>query len=68
MEKLKEKTKQVLKYIFIDGFTGMAWGLFATLIIGLILTQIGGFIPGKIGNIIFIIVCVVVIILYITTF
>lgn len=33
----------------------MAWGLFATLIIGLILTQIGGFIPGRIGELIIII-------------
>lgn len=30
----------------------MAWGLFATLIIGLIITQIGGFIPGNIGKLI----------------
>ena len=30
----------------------MAWGLFATLIIGLILTQIGGFIPGNIGTLV----------------
>lgn len=30
----------------------MAWGLFATLIIGLILTQIGSFIPNKIGELI----------------
>lgn len=37
------------------GLHGMAWGLFATLIIGLILTQIGGFIPGKIGNLILVI-------------
>ena len=34
------------------GLHGMAWGLFATLIIGLIITQIGGFIPGKIGTLI----------------
>lgn len=33
----------------------MSWGLFATLIIGLILTQIGGFIPGKIGELVVII-------------
>ena len=37
------------------GLHGMAWGLFATLMIGLILTQIGGFIPGKIGNLILVI-------------
>jgi len=30
----------------------MAWGLFATLIIGLIITQIGGLIPGRIGELV----------------
>lgn len=50
-----KKIKEILNHIFIDGFTGMAWGLFSTLIIGLILTQIGGFLPGKIGEIIVII-------------
>ena len=49
------KLKKILNEIFIEGLTGMAWGLFATLIIGLILTQIGGFIPNKIGNLIIII-------------
>lgn len=52
---MKEKIKKLLNHIFIDGLTGMAWGLFSTLIIGLILTQIGGFIPNKIGEIIVII-------------
>ena len=33
----------------------MAWGLFSTLIIGLILTQIGGFIPNRFGGLIVII-------------
>lgn len=47
-----KELKKLLKKIFIEGLTGMAWGLFATLIIGLILTQIGGFIPNKIGNLI----------------
>ena len=47
-----KKIKRILNKIFIEGLTGMAWGLFATLIIGLILTQIGGFIPNKIGNLI----------------
>lgn len=41
--------KKALNYIFIDGLSGMAMGLFATLIIGTILDQISGFIPG--GNI-----------------
>lgn len=44
------KIKNVLNYIFVDGLSGMALGLFATLIIGTILEQIGGFIPGVIGN------------------
>ncbi|QPK82185.1 PTS sugar transporter subunit IIC [Schaalia sp. ZJ405] len=36
--------------IFIEGLTGMAHGLFATLIIGTILVQIGTFIPGGVGE------------------
>ncbi len=36
--------KRVLDYIFIDGLSGMAIGLFATLIIGTILDQLAGFI------------------------
>ncbi|MBQ9118191.1 MAG: PTS sugar transporter subunit IIC [Clostridia bacterium] len=44
-----QKTKKILSYIFIDGLAGMATGLFATLIIGTIICQIGSFIPGKIG-------------------
>ncbi len=50
-----KKFKEILNHIFIDGLTGMAWGLFSTLIIGLILTQIGGFIPNRTGEIIIII-------------
>ncbi len=50
-----KKLKVALNHIFIDGLTGMAWGLFATLIIGLILTQIGGFIPNIIGRLIVVI-------------
>ena len=50
-----KKLKEILNHIFIDGLTGMAWGLFSTLIIGLILTQIGGFIPNRIGEIIVVI-------------
>ena len=42
--------KKVLKEIFIDGLSGMASGLFATLIIGTIIVQIGGLIPGAIGQ------------------
>ena len=42
--------KKILKEIFIDGLSGMASGLFATLIIGTIIVQIGGLIPGAIGQ------------------
>ncbi len=38
-----------LKRLFIDGLSGMALGLFGTLIIGTILKQIGSYIPGEIG-------------------
>jgi len=47
--------KKILNHIFIDGFSGMAYGLFATLIIGTILTQISTFIGGSVGNFLFII-------------
>ena len=36
-----KKIKQYLNHIFIDGLSGMALGLFSTLIIGTILQQIG---------------------------
>lgn len=42
--------KKLLKEIFIDGLSGMASGLFATLIIGTIIVQIGGLIPGTVGQ------------------
>ena len=45
-----EKIKKVLHEIFIDGLSGMAVGLFATLIIGTIMKQIGVLIPGTIGQ------------------
>lgn len=41
--------KKILNYIFIDGLSGMALGLFATLIIGTIIKQVGSYIPGFIG-------------------
>lgn len=47
--------KKYLNHIFIDGLSGMALGLFSTLIIGTILQQIGKIIGGDIGNLIFII-------------
>ncbi|MCQ2532997.1 MAG: PTS sugar transporter subunit IIC [Clostridia bacterium] len=46
----KNSIKTVLNKIFIDGFSGMASGLFCTLIIGTIIGQIGSYIPGVIGT------------------
>ena len=40
MSGFKERTNKVLRLIFIDGLSGMALGLFATLIVGTILGQI----------------------------
>lgn len=48
-----EKLKKLLNEIFIDGLSGMASGLFATLIIGTIIQQIGNLIPGVVGDYIF---------------
>ena len=42
--------KRILNHIFIDGLSGMAFGLFATLIVGTILTQLGSFVGGSVGN------------------
>lgn len=42
--------KGILNYIFVDGLSGMALGLFATLIIGTIFEQIGGFVTGAAGT------------------
>lgn len=47
--------KKLANEIFIEGLSGMATGLFATLIIGTIIQQIGGLIPGVIGELLFII-------------
>ena len=47
----KERSKDWFNHIFIDGLTGMAWGLFSTLIIGLIIEQIGKLVGDNyIGN------------------
>ncbi len=45
--------KKILNRIFIDGLTGMAQGLFATLIVGTIIQQIGTLVGGNIGDMIF---------------
>ncbi len=47
--------KKLLDKIFIDGLSAMAQGLFATLIIGTIIQQIGNLIPGTTGQMIFMI-------------
>lgn len=44
-----KKIKYWLNEIFIDGLSGMALGLFSTLIIGTIICQIGSFITGDMG-------------------
>ena len=41
-----------MKKFFIDGLSGMAQGLFATLIIGTIIQQIGTFVGGTPGALI----------------
>ncbi|MBQ2972027.1 MAG: PTS sugar transporter subunit IIC [Ruminococcus sp.] len=45
-----KSVKKILNHIFIDGLSGMALGLFATLIVGTILGQIGNYIPGAVGT------------------
>ncbi|WP_288619760.1 PTS transporter subunit IIC [uncultured Eubacterium sp.] len=42
--------KKVLNHIFIDGLSGMALGLFSTLIIGTIIGQIGNLVGNEIGT------------------
>ena len=42
--------KKYLNRLFIDGLSGMASGLFATLIIGTIVAQIGSMIGGTVGT------------------
>lgn len=45
--------KKFLDRIFIEGLSGMAQGLFATLIIGTIIQQMGTFIGGNAGDLIY---------------
>lgn len=45
--------KSILDRIFLDGLGGMAHGLFATLIIGTIIQQIGLFAGGDFGNMLY---------------
>ena len=50
-----EKIKKLGNRIFIEGLAGMAHGLFATLIIGTIIQQIGTLVGGTVGNWLFVI-------------
>ena len=45
-----QKLKAVLSYVFIDGMSGMAIGLFATLIIGTIVENIGKLFGGQLAE------------------
>ncbi|MBH1941065.1 PTS sugar transporter subunit IIC [Mobilitalea sibirica] len=47
--------KKYLNRIFIDGLSGMALGLFSTLIIGTIIQQIANLIGGSVGDTLFLI-------------
>lgn len=49
-----KKLKKILNHIFIDGLSGMALGLFATLIVGTIIQQIGSLMGGTIGDMVFV--------------
>ena len=42
--------KKITEPHFIDGLSGMALGLFSTLIVGTIIQQIGNLIGGNIGD------------------
>ena len=46
---MKDNVKKILNHIFIDGLSGMALGLFSTLIIGTIIGQIGTLVGGPVG-------------------
>lgn len=51
-KRIRKRMKQLKKWlneIFIDGLSGMALGLFSTLIIGTIISQIGTLIGGTVG-------------------
>ncbi len=50
-----ENLKKALDKIFIEGLSAMAQGLFATLIIGTIISQIGTLLGGTVGDMIFVI-------------
>ncbi|MBS6195895.1 MAG: PTS sugar transporter subunit IIC [Clostridiales bacterium] len=47
--------RKYLHRVFIDGLSGMAMGLFATLIVGTIIQQIGLLVGGSAGNLIYLV-------------
>ena len=49
-KKEKSAFAKLMNKIFIDGLSGMATGLFCTLIIGTIIATIGGYVPGDLGT------------------
>ncbi len=50
--KILKRLQALGTYIFVEGMSGMALGLFATLIIGTITEQIGKLIDGEVGSLI----------------
>ena len=50
IKKVIQKLKYYINDILVEGMTGMASGLFATLIMGTILIQIAGLLPAKLGE------------------
>lgn len=50
-----KQVRKILNHIFIDGLSGMALGLFSTLIVGTIIQQVGTLIGGNLGDILFVI-------------
>ena len=50
-----DRLKKILDKIFIEGLSAMAQGLFATLIIGTIIQQIGTLLGGPFGDMIYVI-------------
>ncbi len=55
MPKSNQKKTNIFYTVFIDGLSGMALGLFATLIVGTIFVQIADFIPGRFGNLLLVV-------------
>lgn len=45
--------KKLLNHFFFEGFTGMAWGIFATFVMGTVLQQTGNLIQGSFGPLLF---------------